>query len=367
MQPSAISQQWSLANAKPAITPASNPVAAAASKALAARGSSGGSSGGGIAAPVDPLSGWSPASADLSKNPIPGYYDQLLAYVAQQEKDRPGIFQAASDQIKQHHDVSNQQMYDAYLGSRQGTDASATALGVDPAVVSAARDLAMRKLQENSDQALASQQDWFTKAGLLSAQQAQGLGNQYAADKVAKSSEWDQLEQARVAQLNLANLQAIVTAAQTKAKSSGGGGGKKKSGGGSSGVKTGVTETMTSNNPEMDQMLADLSSSNPALAAAAERTLNLSGRGASVKAAQEAYDAQAQIANAKPKPLSHKPTGLIGSAIGNINQSLTKAKAQTQLPTVYSPLINFTKLFSGTGSNPSKKVVETTKGTARLS
>lgn len=207
-----------------------------------ARSSGGGS--GGVAAPADP--GFVGDVADLSKNPIPGYYDALLAYVQQNAAGRPAINAAMGEKFQQNYDQSTKGLYDAYMGSRQGTDASAVALGVDPAIVSQARDIAMRKNQERSDQDLAANKDWLTKMGGLGQQQAEAYGNMYAGEKASKSAEWAQLEEQRVAQLNLLKLQALVDAQNAK-KGSGGGGGRRKGGGSSSGsISTTATDTSTS-------------------------------------------------------------------------------------------------------------------------
>jgi hypothetical protein len=223
------------------VYPAANPIQAAAT----ARLSGGGSSGGGAVAPVDPLAGYVADKADLSKNPIPGLYDQLLAYTKENADARPAIFQAVSDKFKVNQDAANQQLYDAYMGSRTAQDQSATALGVDPAIVAQARDLAMRKNKENSDQSLADNQAWLLKAGLLSQQDALARGNQYAKDKVTQSAGWDQLEEERVAQLNLLKLQAFVDALNAKKGSGGGGGGRRKGGSSGGSVSTTATETGT--------------------------------------------------------------------------------------------------------------------------
>jgi hypothetical protein len=215
-----------------------NPIQAAAT----ARLGGGGGSSGGVAAPAEPA--FTPTAVDLSKNPIPGYYDSLLAYVAQNSAARPAEFAALGEQFQKNRDESTKGLYDAYMGSRATTDASATALGVDPAVVSAARDLAMRKNQERSDQDLAASKDWLAKMGILSEQQGQAYGNMYAAEKAAKSAEWAQLEADRINNLDMLRLQALVAAAQAKAK--GGGGGGRRGGGSSKGGSIGTSATDTS-------------------------------------------------------------------------------------------------------------------------
>jgi hypothetical protein len=348
-------------NSSNATTPGSG-LAAAASARLSGGGSGGG--GGGAVAPVDPLAGYTPDKADLSKNPIPALYDTLLAYTKENADARPAMYQAYADKFKVQQDAANKQLYDAYMGSRTEQDAQATAFGVDPNVIAQARDLAMRRSKENSDQSLADNLAWLDKSGILSKQQAEAMGMQFAKERVTQSGNWDQLEEERVAQLNLLKLQML--ADQISAKKSGGGGGGRRGGGGSSSKgDTGVTETMTSDNPEMDLALMELKRTNPALAAVAERTLNLTGRGDSTKAAQEEYDRQVQIAHTRATPVgTHNPLGSIGRMFAGVNTNLAAAKAKVQLPTVYAPLINFTKTFSGTGSNPKKKVTQTTKGRA---
>jgi hypothetical protein len=349
-------------NSTNATTPGSG-LAGAAAVRLSGGGSGGG--GGGAVAPVDPLAGYVADKADLSKNPIPALYDTLLAYTKANADARPAIYQQYSDKFKVNQEAANKQLYDAYLGSRTEQDAQATAFGVDPAIVAQARDLAMRKSQENSDQSLADNQAWLLKSGLLSQQQAMAMGDQYAKERVTQSSAWDQLEEERVSQLNLLRLQLLADQISAKSKGGGGGGGRRGGGGSSSSGDTGVTETMTSDNPEMDLALMELKRTNPALAAIAERTLNLSGRGDTVKAAQEEYDRQVQIANTRAKPLGGRnPTGLIGKALGAAKTNIASTRAKIQLPTLYAPNIQFAKTFSGTGSNPKKKVTQTTKGRA---
>lgn len=216
--------------------------AVAANKALnKSTGSGGGGGGGGsaVAAPADP--GFTLSEADLTKNPYPGYYDTLLQYVRENAAARPGEYQTISDQFKANQEAANKQMYDAYMGSRAQTDASAVALGADPAVVSAARDLAMRHSQENSDQALASNQAWLLKMGELAKQQAEAYGTQFAHEGTVGAAKWVGDEQNRVAAWNLAQLQAAL--AKKVAASKGGGGRKGGGGGGSS--SGAVTDTAT--------------------------------------------------------------------------------------------------------------------------
>lgn len=196
-----------------------------------------------IAAPVGPA--FVPLTADYSLNPMGAPYDELLKYVRASADYRPKVYNAARETFKKDQEIANQQMYDAYANSRLATDTAARNLGVDPGAVSANRDNAMRYSQENSDQALADNLAWLTKAGLLDQQMTTATGNMYAGEKARAVAKWNADEDKRIADLNLATLQDLVN--QKLAKSKGGGGGRKKGGGGgSSGVKESATETSTS-------------------------------------------------------------------------------------------------------------------------
>jgi uncharacterized membrane protein YgcG len=251
-------------------------------------GSSGGSSGGGgssgVVAPVE--SAFTPQVADLSRNPYPGFYDTLLAYVKANADNRPSEYAAISDQFKARQATANQQMYDMYQGSRAQTDASATALGADPAIVSAARDLAMRRSQENSDQSLADNQAWLLKMGELSKQQGEAYLNQFAGQGAAGAAAWVGQEQQRVADANLAAVQALL--AKQVAASKGGGGGRKSGGGGgsSSGAITDTATETTTDAGTYDPAVVAALQGNPKALAEYMNQINLSSPNKVVAATQ---------------------------------------------------------------------------------
>ena len=348
-------------NSTNATTPGSGLSGAASSRL------SGGGGGGGAAAVVDPLAGYTPDVADLSKNPIPGMYDTLLAYVKENADARPGIFQGYADKFKVNHDAANKQLYDAYLGSRTEQDANATAFGVDPAIVAQARDLAMRRSQENSDQSLADNQAWLLKAGLLSQQEAQARGTQFAGDKATKSAEWAQLEEERVSQLNLLKLQAIVDQINAKAKGGGGGGGR-RGGGGSKGssTDTGVTETNTLPYGGADAAaIAELIAQGDYEGAAAmSATVNRTMGNPAVKANQNAIDTNtaASIINGKKVPIP-------SIYFKNPNEKWlapTYKAAQTAAKNVktQTKIMPYLQKIGGLGTQPYTKIVTTDKGRA---
>ena len=338
--------------------------APAASARLSGSGGSGGGSG--AAAPVDPLAGWIQETPDLSRNPIPGLYDDLLAYVKTNSEARPGEYQALADKFTAQQKTSDQQLYDAYLGSRQGADASATAFGVDPAVISQARDLAMRQSQEKSDQALASNQAFLQKMGLLSEQQGQAYGYQYAGDKATKSAEWADLESNRVLALNVAKLQALVDAQNAK-KSGGGGGGRRGGGSKSSSSDTGVTETNTLPLGGADAAaIADLIAQGDYEGAAAmQATVNRTMGNAAVKANQSAIDTNtaASIINGKKVPVPSKyftnPT--LDKWMAPTYKAAQKAATNVKIQNRIMPSL---QRLGGLGTQPYTKIVTVDKGKA---
>ena len=328
--------------------------------------STGGSSGGAShasfadAGPVAPA--FTPAVADLSKNPYPGYYDKLLAYVQANADSRPAEYAAVGDQFKANQAAADQGMYNSYQGSRAGTDASAAALGVDPAIVSQARDLAMRKSQENSDQSLADNQAWLAKMGILSQQQGQAYVNQYQGEKATASAGWDAAEQQRVADANLQALQALV--AQQKAASSGGGGGKKKGGGGGSSGKSNLTQTDTVQFSGADQAIIDELNASGQHDAAAwyAANHNLTMGNAEVKSTQQHINdaTAAQMVNGKkvaaPSIYLKDP-----NAKYNSPAYIAAQQASSMLP-IYQAVLPKVLSTSGLYNNPYSKTSMTTKG-----
>lgn len=174
-------------------------------KNIVSRSSSSSGSSGNSGIPGDTpvgIPGYDLLTADLTKNPYPAAYDQLLEFVKSSIGARSADFDATKGVMGSQQNTANQQMYDAYMGSRAQSDASSTALGVDPLMVSAARDLAMRKSQENSDQSLADNLAWVDKAKLLQGDELGFTSRSIAADKLNKSLGWEGAETQRVADIN---------------------------------------------------------------------------------------------------------------------------------------------------------------------
>jgi len=305
----------------------------AASSALGGGSSSGGGTTG-VLEPAAPL--FTPAIADLSKNPYPGFYDKLLEYVQANANSRPGEYAAVGETFKANQAQANKQMYDMYMGSRAETDASATALGFDPAVISQARDLAMRKNQENSDQSLADNLAWLTKMGVLSKQQGEAFLNQYAGEKATKSAGWDAAEQQRVADANLVALQALVDQQAAASKSSGGGGGRRSGGGSSSSGNAGTTTstiTDTITDTGFQRALAELAISNPEAAALLQNAENLSGTDSStVKLLQQSVNDSGTPKLSKSEIMSQVlPWSYNTTAKASIKKKTDAAKKQKAL------------------------------------
>lgn len=216
-----------------------------------ARLGSSGVEGRGGSIPAGPTApAFTPAVADLSKDPYIPAYDTLLQFVKDSAAARNPQFDATKKTFQNQQATSDKGLRDSYLGSRSGADASATALGVDPLAVSAARDLQMRKNQENSDQSLADNLAWLDKSKMLEGQMLNTDMVGFAHDKAEKSAGWQAEEQRRIEDQNLKALQDMVDA--VKAANSGGGGGggghgggRKKGGGGSKSSSGDVNSTAT--------------------------------------------------------------------------------------------------------------------------
>lgn len=304
-----------------------------------------------------------PYAVDLSKNPYPGYYDTLLDFIRNNANARPAEYAYTGEQFKRNQDIANQQMYNMYTGSRQGADASATALGVDPAVISQYRDLAMRQSQENSDQSLADNLAWLSKMGILSKQQAEASLNQYAGEKVTKSAGWVASEQQRMADLQLANLQAAL-----KAKSGGGGGGGRRGGGSSSKSDTSVTETSTLDDSSL-LAYQELAKTDPEAAAAYLNSFNLTMGTGQQKLAQQKVNDATSLAKIPYHPTVSKPN--IYAPKPNATNVKWQAAGQTMLANaakaahdqaIWNKVLQAAGLGSGKGANPTNKVTITKKG-----
>lgn len=319
------------------------------------------------------IPGYTPAVADLTKNPYPGYYDALLSYVQKNADARPAEYAYTGEVFKRNQDIANNQMYNMYSGSRSGADASATALGVDPNAISAARDIAMRQSQENSDQALAGNLAWLSKMGILSKQQAEASLNMYAGEKATKSAGWDAAEQQRVADANLQKLQQLfdLQKAATAAASKGSGGGKKKGSGGSSSSSgsSNVTQTDTVQFSGADQAIVDelIASGQTDAAALYINQHNATMGNAEVKANQKAINdltAQNTIkGRAVPKASPYFPASTLQSKFQTPAYKAAQAAA-LKLP-LYKAILPKVVSTSGLYLNPYSKTSVTTKGKAK--
>jgi hypothetical protein len=225
-------------------------------------------------------------------------------------------------------------MYSAYMGSRASTDESAKLMGFDPAIVSQARDLAMRQSQENSDQSLADNLAWLTKSGLLSKQQAEASLYQYAQEKAIKSAGWVGDEQKRVADWNLALLQDLVDK-KAKSGSGGGGGGRRGGGGGSSsgGYTDSASEEGTMYNGGLDwEMYQELARTDPAAAAEFMNLRNLNSGDKSLSAAQKRVNDLTTSSTYKGTIVKPKVSKNIGSSITNPLRAIMAASRN--VPTI---------------------------------
>lgn len=302
-------------------------------------------------APVDPTGGYAPAEADLSKNPYGAAYDQLLSFIKGSADARGPEYDAVAAQLKSIRAKADEDLHSSYLTNRAGTDASATALGVDPNVVSSERDFTNRRMQENSDQALADNLAWLQKAKTLQGDNVQGYLAQAAAAKASSSSKWNAEEQQRVADQNLANLQQMASL-----KRSGGGGGG-KGGGGSSGAKTTVTKTDTLANSGLDLAAYNqLMASGQKDAAAALLNQEYLNSGNPVIADTQKKINAASAASAY-HPVGSKFTDLVKNLGARVNSK--KAEAQRK---VLEQALKAMLPYSGVVGNPKTSTVVKTTG-----
>lgn len=318
-----------------------------------------GSRGGSV--PVDTGPGYTPLTPDLTKNPYGPAYDQLLQFVKDSTAARTGQYDATKGQFALQQEQANKQLYDAYQNSRQGADASATALGVDPNVVSATRDLMMRKNQENSDQSLADNLAWLDKGKLLEQSLLGGTANQFAQEKASKVGAWDAGEQKRINDLNIANLAGIVKAATVKS-----GGGGKGGGGGSSGssgsTKDAVKETQTLTNSGMDKAAYDeiLANYGPEAAATYLNEFNQTQGTPLMKTAQSKINELTPVANWTPGSAGWNIVKkLMDNAKGLNPQSAAKAKNDLA---IQQAILKGATGFSGLLGNPKTTSTVTRSG-----
>lgn len=324
---------------------------------------------------VDPTGGYTAQVADLSQNPYGPAYDKLLEYVKANALSRQGDYGALSDQLKANQATSNQGLHDSYLGSRAGSDASATALGVDPALVSQYRDLAMRKSQENSDQSLADNLAWVGKSQLLGQQMLGATENQYAGEKASGIAGWNAGELKRVSDANTTSLQALVAAkvasdkAAAKASSSKSGGSSSSSSSGSGPVTETATQTDTINNSGLDQAAIDemVRSGHPEAAALYQNILNQTQGGAAASLTQKEINRLTGVstetqANPKFAASKYAPISKTQSKWQLGQPTVAAMNAKTQLP-IYQTVLQQILKTSGLYGNPktTSKVTTTSK------
>lgn len=290
--------------------------------------------------------------ADLSKNPYGPAYDKLLQFIADSAKSRGPDYENTATQLKTIRAKADEDLHASYLDNRKAADASATALGVDPNAVASQRDFSNRRMQENSDQALADNLAWVQKAKLLQGDNLQGFLAQAAAAKASSSSQWDAEEQIRVAELNMANLQAAASA--RNGGGGGGGGGGSKSGS----SKVGVTKTDTLVNSGLDLEAYNylVNSGQTDAAAAFLNQANINSGNPMVA------DTQKKVNNlaATPKPKWNSKFGKQGK---NLLDLVNFAKTQKQKK-IMEQVLKQAMGYSGVLGNPKTSTVVKTTGKA---
>ena len=324
------------------------------SLAEALGGSSGvGSRGGSV--PVETTPGYQPLTADLSKNPYGPAYDELLSFIQKSAASRRPDYDRVGQELRSIQSRADADLHSSYLDSRKSADASATALGVDPNAVSSERDVANRRMQENSDQSLADRLSWLQKAQVLQGDNMQGMLAQAAAAKASSSAGWDAAEQQRIAEQNLADLQML-------AASSRGGGGRGGGGGGGSSSSTGpitttATETMSDIFGGQDAIVyQELLKTNPELAA---KYLN---QHILLQGTNEMKATQKQINELAPKTTYKKKPSTFGNTLKNMvggAQATTAKKQMDSLQAILNEMIKYSGLL-GT-QKKTNKVTNTSK------
>lgn len=302
---------------------------------------------------ASPASTYAPLEADLSKNPYGPAYDQLLAFISNSAKARGPEYDAVAEQLKAYRAKADEGLHNSYIDNRKLTDQSATALGVDPNAISAERDYTNRRMQENSDQALADNLAWVQKAKLLQGDNISGYLAQAAQSKASSTAQWDAQEQQRIADLNTQNLQAL--AASSRASKSGGGSGK--SGGASGSAKTTVTKTDTLANSGLDLDYYNYlvnSGQKDAAAVFLQQTYLNSGN-PMVADTQKKINQAAQASNYSP--VGHG----FGDIVKNLGARATSAKSALQKQTLEQVLKGMLG-YSGVLGNPKTSSVVKTVG-----
>lgn len=307
---------------------------------------------GGSAPVIDPTGGYSPVEADLSKNPYGPAYDQLLSFIKGSADARGPEYDAVAAQLKSIRAKADEDLHSSYLDSRKTADASATALGVDPNAVASERDYTNRRMQENSDQALADNLAWLQKAKTLQGDNIQGYLTQAAQAKATGSATWNAQEQTRVADQNLANLQQLASL-----RRSGGGGGGKGGGGSSGNPKTTVTKTDTLANSGLDlEAYNNLMASGQKDAAAALLNQEYLNSGNPVIA-----DTQKKINAASVASQYHPVGSRFTDLVKNLGARANSKKAEAQRR-VLEQALKAMLPYSGVVGNPKTSTVVKTTG-----
>ena len=303
---------------------------------------------------------YNPMVADLTKNPYGPAYDELMKNVAASIANRGADYQSTKDTLTAQQAAANKDMYSSYLQSRLGSDASSNALGVDPALVSAARDLAMRKSQENSDQALADNLAFVDKTKLYKGDQLNYTQNSLMNDKLVKSQGWNDAETKRVADINtqgtamqqkllLANLNTKLANITASAKA------KSKSKSGSEDVKVTAKEVQTLKDSGMDSdAFKQLKVKFPEAAALYLNASNLSGTDVSViKLLQQGVN---EAEKDRTNPSKYTIHNLLNPMSYKIKNVKNKAKAdkkvamyKTALNAAMSDNVNSVRTITSTG------------------
>lgn len=322
--------------------------------------------GGAIPMPVDPLAGYVPQTADLSQDPYAPAYAKLLQFVKDSAAARGGQFDSTKSIMQNQQATANQGLYDAYQNSRNSADASATALGVDPNVISQVRDLAMRKNQENSDQSLADNLAWLDKGKLLEGSMLNSDAIQFAQEGAGKTALWDANEQKRINDLNTASLQALVQSAQSARSSSGKGSSGSKSKSASGDIAETAKETQTLANGGMDKAAYDeiLANYGPEAAAQFLNEFNTTSGSPLQKAAQTKVNELAATNQINGKPVKAASIYFPNpNAKWQAPKYTAAQKAATQLA-IQQAILTAAGGFSGNMGNPktTQTVTKSAKG-----
>lgn len=232
-----------------------------------------------------PLAAPQPTTEDSLSSIYGALLSQVRGFGADNLADMDKIKAGLADQYKGASD----QLYQQYQNSRTPLDASATALGVNPAEVYKGYDDHLRQIQENSDQSLAQDQAWFDKMKALRSSSLDSLYQNITNDKAMQLANW------QIAQAQRAN-----------SLSTGSRGGSSHKGGGSSssGAKTTATDTQTVDDYFDQDVYNQLKATNPALATQYIVNTALGSSNPGVKNAATSYKTLAEL----PTPKDARPT-----------------------------------------------------------